>query len=86
MSETKSKIIQFRVTSQEFDTPSKLPQFLHSNGQTAYAKHAADTQTQANSNECDNGANCGITNPQTQCDGTANSPISFQITKFNEKE
>ena len=35
MSETKSKIIQSRVTSQDFDTPSKLPQFLHSNGQTA---------------------------------------------------
>jgi hypothetical protein len=43
-----------------------------------------NTQTQANSNECDTGTNCAITSPQTQGDGTANSPTNLQISKFNE--
>ena len=46
----------------------------------------ANTQTQANANECDTGSNCAITSPQTQGDGTANSPINLQISKFNEEE
>ena len=46
----------------------------------------ANTQTQANANECDTGSNCGITSPQTQGDGTANSPINLQISKFNGEE
>ena len=54
----------------------------------AYAKYAtgtdSNTQTQANSNECPTGTNYGITSPQTQGDGTANSPTNLQISKFNE--
>ena len=46
-----------------------------SSGSLAYA---ADTQTQANNNECNTGTNCAITSPQTQGDGTANSPINTQ--------
>ena len=53
---------------------------------TAQARYAADTQTQANSNECDTGTNCAITSPQTQGDGTANSPLNLQISKFNEQQ
>jgi hypothetical protein len=53
----------------------------------AYAKSApADSQTQANANDCDNGTNCAITSPQTQGDGTANSPTNLQISKFNRVE
>ena len=46
----------------------------------------ANTQTQANANECDTGTNCEINSPQTQGDGTANSPTNLQISKFNEEE
>ena len=53
---------------------------------TTQAKYAADTQTQANSNKCDTGTNCAITSPQTQGDGTANSPTNLQISKFNEQD
>ena len=45
----------------------------------------ANTQTQANANECDTGTNCAINSPQTQGDGTANSPTNLQISKFNEE-
>lgn len=53
----------------------------------ANAKYAlANTQTQANANDCDNGSNCAINSPQTQGDGTANSPTNLQISKFNRVE
>ena len=53
----------------------------------ANAKYApADSQTQANANDCDNGSNCAITSPQTQGDGTANSPTNLQISGFNEEQ
>ena len=52
----------------------------------ASAKYApADTQTQANANECNTNTNCAVTSPQTG-DGTANSPINLQISKFNEAD
>jgi hypothetical protein len=51
----------------------------------ASAKYTTHTQTQANSNDCNTGTNCSITSPQTQGDGTANSPINTQITGFNEE-
>lgn len=50
-----------------------------------YARYT-NTQNQANSNECDTGTNCSITSPQTQGDGTANSPTNLQISKFNEEQ
>jgi hypothetical protein len=53
----------------------------------ASARYApADTQSQGNSNECDTGSNCGITSPQSQGDGTANSPVNTQISGFNEEQ
>jgi hypothetical protein len=52
----------------------------------AYAKYATNTQTQANANECETGTNCVINSPQTQGDGTANSPTNLQISKFNEEQ
>jgi hypothetical protein len=52
----------------------------------ANAKYATNTQSQANSNECDTGTNCAITSPQNQGDGTANSPTNLQISEFNEVE
>ena len=52
----------------------------------AYAKYATDTQSQANSNECNTGTNCAIISPQTQGDGTANSPTNLQISKYNEDQ
>jgi hypothetical protein len=49
---------------------------------TASARYApANTQTQANDNDCDIGTNCAINSPQTQGDGTANSPTNLQISK-----
>lgn len=51
----------------------------------AIAKYATNTQTQANNNDCNTGTNCAITSPQTQGDGTANSPVNIQISKFNEE-
>lgn len=51
----------------------------------ASARYApANTQSQANNNECDTGTNCAITSPQTQGDGTANSPTNLQITGIGE--
>jgi hypothetical protein len=34
MSDVKSKIIQFRVTAQDYDTLSRLAQYLHGQGQS----------------------------------------------------
>jgi hypothetical protein len=51
----------------------------------AIAKYA-NTQTQANANECNTGTNCGINSPQTQGDGSASSPTNLQISKFNEEQ
>jgi hypothetical protein len=45
----------------------------------------ANTQTQANANECDTGTNCAINSPQTKGDGTANSPANLQISEANEE-
>jgi hypothetical protein len=60
---------------------------LISGGGTNYAnaKYATDTQTKANANDCDNSSNCAINRPQTQGDGTANSPTNLQISGFNEE-
>jgi hypothetical protein len=52
----------------------------------AYARYATNIQNQANSNECNTGTSCAITSPQTQGDGTANSPVNTQISNFNEEE
>jgi hypothetical protein len=46
---------------------------------------APKPQVQANTNSCNNGANCGITSPQTQGDSSASSPTGVQISKFNEE-
>jgi hypothetical protein len=60
---------------------------LSSPGAINYASaRYANTQTQANANECDTGTNCAINSPQTQGDGTANSPTNLQISKFNEEQ
>lgn len=60
---------------------------LLSVGPTNYANAKyANTQTQSNANDCDNGSNCAITSPQTQGDGTANSPVNTQISIFNEDQ
>jgi hypothetical protein len=50
----------------------------------ANAKYA-DTQTQAKANNCDDSSNCAINSPQTQGDGTANSPTNLQISEANEE-
>jgi len=49
---------------------------------SAGAKYA-NTQTQANTNECEEGTNCALNSPQTQGDGSASSPINLQITETN---
>jgi hypothetical protein len=50
------------------------------------AKYApANTQTQANANDCDTGTNCAINSPQTQGDGSASSPTNLQISKSREE-
>jgi hypothetical protein len=51
-----------------------------------YARYATNAQSQANTNECNTGANCVITSPQTQGDGTANSPVNTQISEFNDDD
>jgi hypothetical protein len=43
----------------------------------------ANTQTHANTNDCDTGTNCAINSPQTQGDGSASSPTNLQISKFS---
>lgn len=53
----------------------------------ANAKYApANTQTQANTNDCNTGTNCAITSPQTQGDGTANSPTNLQISGLRDEQ
>ena len=48
---------------------------LMSGGATNYANAKyANTQTQANANECDEGTTCAINSPQTQGDGSVSSP------------
>ena len=46
----------------------------------AHAKYA-NTQTQANTNDCNTGTDCAITSPQTQGDGSASAlardPLRF---------
>jgi hypothetical protein len=54
--------------------------FMTGGGSNAFARYVHNTQTQANTNNCSNGTNCAITSPQTQGDGTANSPVSTQIS------
>jgi hypothetical protein len=49
----------------------------------AYARYAVNTQTQANSNDCDNGATCAITNPLIQGDGSTNAATNTQNPEFN---
>jgi hypothetical protein len=50
-----------------------------------YANTNANTQTQANANECEEGTNCAINSPQTQGDGSASSPTNLQISEANEE-
>lgn len=40
----------------------------------------ANTQTQANANECEGGTNCAVNSPHTQGDGVASTPLSLQIS------
>lgn len=53
---------------------------------SVYAKYATNTQSQANTNNCNNGTNCAINSPQTQGDGSASSPTNLQISKFNQRQ
>jgi hypothetical protein len=63
------------------------PLFSSDTTNYAFARYAiTSTQNQANTNECNAGTNCAITSPQTQGDGTANSPTNLQISKFNEQD
>jgi len=64
---------------------SGIPLISGSATNYASAKYA-NTQTQANVNECENGTNCAINSPQSQGDGTASSPTNLQISKFNEDQ
>jgi hypothetical protein len=59
---------------------------LMSGGATNYANAKyANTQTQANANECDEGTTCAINSPQTQGDGSVSSPTNLQISETNEE-
>jgi hypothetical protein len=52
----------------------------------ASARYApAETQTQANANDCDTGTNCAINSPQTQGDGSASSPTNLQISNLGSQ-
>jgi hypothetical protein len=51
----------------------------------AYAKYAPNTQTQAGSNDCDNGATCAITTPLIQGDESTNAATNTQNPEFNEE-
>jgi hypothetical protein len=46
----------------------------------------ANTQTQANANDCNTGTNCAINSPQTQGDGSASSHTNLQISKSTGEE
>lgn len=54
---------------------------------SAYARYAtgANTQTQANSNECDNTATCAITSPLVQGDRSTSAATNTQNPQFNEE-
>jgi hypothetical protein len=68
---------------------SGMPLLLSSGSVTNYAnaKYSnTNTQSQGNANDCDTGTNCAITSPQTQGDGTANSPTNLQISGSEENE
>jgi hypothetical protein len=57
--------------------------FMIGGGSNAYARFASTkTQSQANTNNCNNGTNCALTSPQTQGDGSASSPTSSQISNL----
>jgi hypothetical protein len=47
---------------------------------SAYARYATNAQSQANTNDCDNGIHCAINSPQIQGDGIAATPLSIQIS------
>ena len=47
---------------------------------TAYTRYATNAQSQANTNDCDNGIHCAINSPQIQGDGIAATPLSIQIS------
>jgi hypothetical protein len=49
----------------------------------AYARYAPNTQTLANNNECDNGANCANPSAQSIGDGTTNAPVNSQTSEFS---
>jgi hypothetical protein len=63
-----------------------IPIMSGSSMNSVSAKYSTNTQTQANSNECDTGTNCAITSPQSQGDGTVNSPVNTQTSNFNEEQ
>jgi hypothetical protein len=52
---------------------------------SAYAKYTPNIQTQANSNDCDNGATCAIANPLIQGDGSNNVATNTQNPELNEE-
>ncbi len=59
---------------------------LISDGTANYANaRYANTQTQANTDECEGSTNCGINSPQTQGDGSASSPTNLQISGFGDE-
>ena len=47
---------------------------------SAYTRYATNAQSQANTNDCDNGIHCAINSPQIQGDGIAATPLSIQIS------
>src|SRR5688572_9640498 len=60
---------------------------LISGGATNYASaRYANTQSQANANECNTGTNCAINSPQTQGDGSASSPTNLQISGLRDEQ
>jgi hypothetical protein len=51
----------------------------------AHARYAANSQIQANTNECDNIATCAITSPLLQGDGSTNAATNTQNPQFSEQ-
>lgn len=47
---------------------------------SAYTRYATNAQSQANTNDYDNGIHCAINSPQIQGDGIAATPLSIQIS------
>ena len=58
---------------------SGIPLISSSAKNYANARYA-NTQTQANANECEGGTNCAVNSPHTQGDGVASTPLSLQIS------